>query len=198
MSAIVQYLDHSLVLPFLGIGMKTDLLQSCGHCWVCQICWCIESSTLVASCLRIWNSSTGIPSPPLALFVVMEMNICLPWKRTEIILLFLTLSEYCILLYCIQVLHIIGNNINETFSVAWKFSLKPKGWEQNTISKQTSEREVLKISMQYLLTNSKISPGTTTPPKLLKTKDLRQNSLKENDKSRSNYIFILLLHSDKT
>ena len=22
-----------LALPFFGIGMKTDLLQSCGHCW---------------------------------------------------------------------------------------------------------------------------------------------------------------------
>ena len=31
-SAIVQYLEHSLALPFLGIGMKTDLFQSCGHC----------------------------------------------------------------------------------------------------------------------------------------------------------------------
>ena len=23
---------HSLALPFFGIGMKTDLFQSCGHC----------------------------------------------------------------------------------------------------------------------------------------------------------------------
>jgi len=60
-----------LALPFFGIGMKTDLFQSCGHCWVFQICWCIESSTFTASSFRIWNSSTGIPSPPLALFVVM-------------------------------------------------------------------------------------------------------------------------------
>ena len=51
--------------------MKTDLFQSCGHCWVFQICWHIEWSTFTASSLRIWNSSTGIPSPPLALFVVM-------------------------------------------------------------------------------------------------------------------------------
>ena len=51
--------------------MKTDLCQSCGHCWVFQICWHIESSTFTASSLRIWNSSTGILSPPLALFVVM-------------------------------------------------------------------------------------------------------------------------------
>ena len=32
MSVIVQQLDHSLALPFFGIGMKTDLFQSCGHC----------------------------------------------------------------------------------------------------------------------------------------------------------------------
>ena len=32
MSAIVQYFEHSLTLPFFGIGMKTDLFQSCGHC----------------------------------------------------------------------------------------------------------------------------------------------------------------------
>ena len=30
-----------------------------------------ECSTFTASSFRIWNSSTGIPSPPLALFVVM-------------------------------------------------------------------------------------------------------------------------------
>ena len=51
--------------------MKTDLFQSCGHCWVFQMCWHIECSTFTASSLRIWNSSTGILSPPLALFVVM-------------------------------------------------------------------------------------------------------------------------------
>ena len=51
--------------------MKTDLFLSCGHCWVFQICWHIECSTFTASSFRIWNSSTGIPSPPLALFVVM-------------------------------------------------------------------------------------------------------------------------------
>ena len=60
-----------LPLPFFGIGMKTDLFQSCGHCWVFQICWHIEWNTFTASSFRIWNSSTGIPSPPLALFVMM-------------------------------------------------------------------------------------------------------------------------------
>ena len=51
--------------------MKIDLFQSCGDCWVFHICWHIECSTFTASSLRIWNSSTGIPSHPLALFIVM-------------------------------------------------------------------------------------------------------------------------------
>ena len=46
--------------------MKTDLFQSCGHCWVFQICWHIECSTFTAS-FRI----AGILSPPLALLVLM-------------------------------------------------------------------------------------------------------------------------------
>ena len=71
MSAIVRYFEHSLTLPFFGIGMKTDRFQSCGHCWVFQICWHIECSTFTASSFGIWYSSAGIPSPPLALFVVM-------------------------------------------------------------------------------------------------------------------------------
>ena len=62
--------EHSLALPFLGIGMKTELFQSCGHCWVFQICWHIECSTFTASSFRSWNSSTGIPSRPLPLFIV--------------------------------------------------------------------------------------------------------------------------------
>ena len=31
MSATVLWFDHSLALPFFGIGMKTDLFLSCGH-----------------------------------------------------------------------------------------------------------------------------------------------------------------------
>ena len=34
------------------------LFQSCGHCWVFQICWHIEYSTFTASTVRIWHSST--------------------------------------------------------------------------------------------------------------------------------------------
>ena len=72
MSGILQQFEHSLALPFFGIRMKTDLFQSCSHCWVFQICWHTECSTFTASSFRTWNSSTGIPSPPLALFLVMN------------------------------------------------------------------------------------------------------------------------------
>ena len=66
--------ECNLALPFFGIGMKTELLQPCGHCWMFQICWHIECSTFTASSFRIWNSSTGIISPPLALFVVILLK----------------------------------------------------------------------------------------------------------------------------
>ena len=58
-------------IAFTWIGMKIDLFQSCSHCRVFQICWHIECSTFTASSFRIWDSSAGIPSPPLALLVIM-------------------------------------------------------------------------------------------------------------------------------
>ena len=60
MSAIIQWFEHSLVLPFLGTGMKIDLFQSCGHWWVFQICWHIECSILIAPPFRILSSSATI------------------------------------------------------------------------------------------------------------------------------------------
>ena len=54
--------------------MKTDLFKSCGHCRVFQICYHIECSTLTALSFRIWDSSAGISSPPLALLVVMLLK----------------------------------------------------------------------------------------------------------------------------
>ena len=58
-------------IAFLWDWSETEIFQSCGHCWVFQICWHIECSTLTASSFRIWNSSAGILSPLLAFFVVM-------------------------------------------------------------------------------------------------------------------------------
>ena len=71
MSAIVQQFEHSLALPFFGTGRKIDLFQSCGHCWVFQICWHIECNTITASSFKILSGSTGVPSLPLDLFVGM-------------------------------------------------------------------------------------------------------------------------------
>ena len=61
-----------VVWAFFGIAFLWDLnenclFQFCGHCWVFQICWYIECHTFTVSSFRIWNSSIGIPSPPLAL-----------------------------------------------------------------------------------------------------------------------------------
>ena len=67
----IAWTFHSLSLSFSRIGKKTDIFQSCGHCWDCHVCWYIECSTCIALSFRICNSSTGIPSPPLALFIVM-------------------------------------------------------------------------------------------------------------------------------
>ena len=64
----------AVLRAFFGIAFLwdwNDLFQSCGHCWVSQICWHTECSTFTASSFRIWNSSTGIPSSPLTLFIVM-------------------------------------------------------------------------------------------------------------------------------
>ena len=62
------------VIAFFGIEMKIDLFQSYGHCWVFQICWHFDCRTLTASSFRIWNSSAGIPSPPVTLFAVMLLK----------------------------------------------------------------------------------------------------------------------------
>ena len=80
MSATVWQLECSLALPFFGVGLKTNLFQSCGHCWVFQICCDIECSAFRASSFKIWKSSMGNPSPPLALFTVMLPKAHLTWQ----------------------------------------------------------------------------------------------------------------------
>ena len=65
----------AVVWAFFGITFLWDWNENwpfpvLWHCWVFQICWHIECSTFTAPSFRIWNSSTGIPSP-LALLAVM-------------------------------------------------------------------------------------------------------------------------------
>ena len=76
-SEFVWQFENSLALPFFEIRIKTDLYQTCGYCWIFQICWYIECNTLTASSFRIWTTSAGIPIPPLALFIVMLPKACL-------------------------------------------------------------------------------------------------------------------------
>ena len=71
--------SYVVVWTFFGIAFLWDwnenwLFQACGHWCIFKICWHIECSTFTASSFRIWNSSTGIPSAPLALFIAMLPN----------------------------------------------------------------------------------------------------------------------------
>ena len=59
----------------LGNWDEDWLFQSCGHCWVFQICWHIECSTLIASSFRSLNSSAAIPSHPLALLAAVFLKV---------------------------------------------------------------------------------------------------------------------------
>ena len=66
----------AVVWAFFG----TAFLWDCNENWPFPVLWPLlfskfagisECSTFTASSFRIWNSLTGIPSPPLALFIVM-------------------------------------------------------------------------------------------------------------------------------
>ena len=62
--------NYVVVWAFFGIAFLWDWNEN----WpfpVLAICWYIECSTFIVSSFRTWNSSTGIASPPLALFIVM-------------------------------------------------------------------------------------------------------------------------------
>ena len=62
-----------MALPFFGVGIRTDIFQSCGHHWVFQICWYIECSTLTASLLGFMIAHLDF----LALFIVLLPKACL-------------------------------------------------------------------------------------------------------------------------
>ena len=54
--------------PSLGLEWKLTLSSPVAASGFLKICWHIECSTFRASSFRIWNSSTWILSPPLALW----------------------------------------------------------------------------------------------------------------------------------
>ena len=68
--------DWTVVWAFFVIALLLDWNENwpfpvLGPLLGFHICWYIECSTLIAPPFRIWNSSAGIPPPPLALFIVM-------------------------------------------------------------------------------------------------------------------------------
>ena len=60
---------YTIIWTFFGIALLWDWNEN-WHFPVLWPCWHTECSILIASSFRILNSSTGIPSPPLALFIV--------------------------------------------------------------------------------------------------------------------------------
>ena len=85
MSAIVWESEHSLALPFFGIGpLGLDHRTFSSPVAIAEFSKFAgilntALSPFRISPLRIWNSSNGIPSPPLALFVVMLPTAHLTW-----------------------------------------------------------------------------------------------------------------------
>ena len=70
--SVLEEYNRAGIWAFFGTAFLWDWNESsCGHCWVIKVCWHTECSTFTASSFRIWNSSAGIPSLPLALFIVM-------------------------------------------------------------------------------------------------------------------------------
>ena len=58
----------------LGLGWKLTFSSPVATAAFSKFAGNIECRTFTASPFRVWNSSTGIPSPPLVLFVVMFLK----------------------------------------------------------------------------------------------------------------------------
>ena len=58
-------------LPIFGVGMKMTFSSPVDTAQFSKYAGTLSAAFSAASSFRIWNSSTGIPSPPLAYFVVM-------------------------------------------------------------------------------------------------------------------------------
>ena len=71
MSTIVWYLNILWHCPSLGLEWKLTFSSPMATAQFSKFASTLSWSALTASSFRIWNSSAGIPSPPVALFVVM-------------------------------------------------------------------------------------------------------------------------------
>ena len=117
----------------LSLGFEWKLtLSSPVVTTVFQICWHIECNTLTASSFRIWNSSAGISSPPLALFAVCFLR--LTWLHTQGWLdftLWLQVTDDTIMVIWVIMITSIQNEITIPLTLSyglflwrWKFILK--------------------------------------------------------------------------
>ena len=92
-------------LPFFGIGMKTDLFQSCGHCWVFQICWWERLTDYLLSKFAIFHLVFRFHSKDSPCFMqnilkdslfYLQMSLLLPsFETTDSFLCFLSLHWLC-------------------------------------------------------------------------------------------------------
>ena len=80
-SAIVRLFVHSLALPFLGLEWKLTCSSPVATAEFSKFAG-ILSAALSQHHFRIWNSSTGSPSPPLALFIVILPQCLLHWANS--------------------------------------------------------------------------------------------------------------------
>ena len=108
--SIILLLCSSVVIwTFFGIAFLWDWNENCVATAEFSSHWHIECSTLTASSFRILNSSAGIPSSPLALFLVMlpkahlTSHSWMPGSRRLTTPLWLSgsLRSFCTILLCI-------------------------------------------------------------------------------------------------
>ena len=140
------------MLPFLGIGMRIDLCQSCGHCWVFQICGHNECKTLMASSFRDLNSPAGISWHPLALLAAVLLKACLTshsgmsgsgclttplWSSSS-------LRRFCTALPCI--LSISSWFLQHLLGLCHFYSLFAHLWAESSLEVSSFPEEISRLS----------------------------------------------------
>ena len=133
-----------VVWPFFAIGLLWDWYENWPFpvLWPLlsfQSGWYIECSTFTATSFRIWNSSAGIPSPPLALFVVLlpkahltshsrmsgsRWMITPSWLSGSLKLFLFSSSVYYCHIFLIKIQMDLGNVEAEWTSPSWQQPMK--------------------------------------------------------------------------
>ena len=139
----------------------TDIFQFYGHCWVCQICWHIVFITFTPSSFRIWNSSTGIPPPPLALLIVILPKAHLTshsrMSGTRWVITASWSSGSWRYFFCIVLLCILATIIIQFSSVT---QLCPTLWDPMNCKMQASLSITNSWSLPKLMSIESVMPST--------------------------------------